>query len=571
MAECFAGLKIYDGDTSQYEDTGHKADKVLEFDTFGPQNPMIIDSSHTEYDLENEKDSVQIYFDEIREAGGAENYRKALQAQGFDGIILKGNTTNYYEDGTYDVYIDFNIPEKEIPDTMNTGYDARVMANMNYIGSKVEDWCPVPIKGFVMVPGPKGKMKEMPEFDFPKGYAHSKTLYVSSQDSPCCELCGKSPIAIFYYIQNDKEKTTMITGSECVKHFAGGTSGKENLRAAKINLAIMMDHDLGIMAKYVKENFSKLRDIVYGRKEREWNSSYLGPSVQFNNRIFNALKGEDISMLVDPKQIEYSERNFTGDDIKYYEQTLQTIYWKYLYDMIPVYGWQNQQDLIKRNYDSVESAEKKLLTWYKKNEHAGRMLLEKVLKILKVLDKYDENVLNSDYLSAVNTPDPSDKKPEMARGGSLIKHNRFTGYKGMDRLYRKNSGKITGNAHNHPAPVEGEKKSYWLYLQSNPKEALPVDKFYLRKADGSMKPVDKWRPDVKWVSAYVSTGEGVDDFKIETWTVSDFTIIKDSRLNTLSAGSKMANKENDIMEIEGCDCAKNHGWGVHVENCPFSE
>lgn len=292
--------------------------------------------------------------------------------------------------------------EKEIPDTMNTGYDARVHTNMEYIGSKLEDWRPVPIKGFVMVPGPKGKMKEMPEFDFPKGYTQSKTLYVSSQDSPCCELCGKSPIAIFYYIQNDKEKTTMITGSECVTHFGEGKSGKENLRTTKINLAIMMDHDLGTLAKFIRENFSYMHHIGYGRQERKWENEYVGPANSDNNKKYNQVKDDDLSILLNPKNIEYAKMVYK-DEPKYIEQENYKIDWKYILSSLPSFGWKNQLDLIKRNYDSQESAEKKLLTWYKKNEQSGRMLLEKITKILKVLDKYDENVLNSEYLSAVNT------------------------------------------------------------------------------------------------------------------------------------------------------------------------
>lgn len=292
--------------------------------------------------------------------------------------------------------------ENDIPDTMNTGYAARIQTNMQYIGSKLEDWRPVPIKGFVLTEGPKDKMVEMPEFEFPKGYDRSKTLYVSSQDSPCCELCGKSPIAKFFYIQNDKEKTTMITRSECVTHFGEGKSGKENMRTAKINLAIMMDHDLGILAKYIKDNYSYMHHIGYGRQERNWKSEYIGQSESDNNKKYDQIKDDDITILLNPKNIEWAKLTFK-DEPKYIEQANYNIDWKYIHSIFPSFGWKNQLDLIKRNYDSQESAEKKLLTWYKKNEQSGHMLLEKVTKILKVLDKYDENVLNSEYLSAVNT------------------------------------------------------------------------------------------------------------------------------------------------------------------------
>lgn len=128
---------------------------------------------------------------------------------------------------------------------------------------------------------------------------------------------------------------------------------------------------------------------------------------------------------------------------------------------------------------------------------------------------------------------------------NLIKRNRFTGYKGMDRMFKKNAGEITGNSHLHPEQTEQDKKTYWLYLQSNPKEALLVDKFYIKNTDGKMHPVDKFSPNVKWVSAYVSTGDGVDDFKIDTWPISEFTVLKDSRLNLLSINNV---EEKNIFE-----------------------
>lgn len=609
MAECFAGLKIFDGDTGEYESTGYTGGKVLEFDSFAPKNSYIIDSSHPDYEIDYDNDSVQIYFDQIRAASGVEKYKKGLQDKGFDGIILKENTTNYYEDGTYDVYIDFNksfatggeieseskliglhfgesiidefsdevqlqsrkerkgyttdygdhfvfpktghfffigeyptphgnktvkttailniknpldltktippedtakiidfvktkinkpptpgehgsrisvdsiggikkakqngiepqqlmdfindnfyaqskgqyfddiinllgkdgvifysnsagtsllekqrgpgdgktykvavaikasqitviketggeLTEKELPDNMGTGYDARVTANLNHIGSKREDWRPVPIKGFALVEGPKGKMIEMPEFDFPKGYARSKTLYKNNQDNPCCELCGKEPIKKYYYIQNDKEQTTMITGSECVTHFGEGKSGKENLRAVKINLAIILDQDLYSFKKFIKSEFSKLGQ-PYGwsnKRDLKWSSSYLDSQPM-----------DEFAGLLNPKEIERSKNMFAGENAKYHEQTLHTINWGFVHQMIPVFSWSREQDLVKRNYESQETAEKNLLTWFKKNEHAGRMLLEKVSEILRIIGKYDENVLNSDYLSAVNT------------------------------------------------------------------------------------------------------------------------------------------------------------------------
>jgi len=157
----------------------------------------------------------------------------------------------------------------------------------------------------------------------------------------------------------------------------------------------MLDHDLSKLSKFIKQEFSKL-GLPYGwnnKRETKWSSFYV--------YLHPELADEDFSMLYDPVDAERVKSNFANEP-KYLEQGLKTIYWNYVYKKIPVFGWNGQLDLVKRNYYSQETAEKNLLTWYKKNEHAGRMLLEKIIKILKVLNKYDENVLNSEYLSAVN-------------------------------------------------------------------------------------------------------------------------------------------------------------------------
>jgi hypothetical protein len=87
--------------------------------------------------------------------------------------------------------------------------------------------------------------------------------------------------------------------------------------------------------------------------------------------------------------------------------------WVALYEKIPVFDWKRELELIKRNYESQESGEKKLLTWFRKNEQIGVDMMIKIIKILKVLGKYDENVYNSEYLSAVNPyPQGADNAPD---------------------------------------------------------------------------------------------------------------------------------------------------------------
>ena len=105
MAAWFAGLLQYDAELGEYVNVPHDGEVVTSELTL--KNPHIIDSSHPEYDLNWERDSFHIYMDEIKAHGGVENYKKRLKALGRDGIILKDNVTNYYEDGTYDIYVKF--------------------------------------------------------------------------------------------------------------------------------------------------------------------------------------------------------------------------------------------------------------------------------------------------------------------------------------------------------------------------------------------------------------------------------------------------------------------------------
>lgn len=106
MAEWFAGLSDYDVDHEKYMPTGNKDGRVIE-KTVVMYNPYIIDQSHKDYDIDNGEDSATIYFYEIEQAGGADQYKKNLLDKGYDGIVLRGNKKNYYEDGTYDMFVSF--------------------------------------------------------------------------------------------------------------------------------------------------------------------------------------------------------------------------------------------------------------------------------------------------------------------------------------------------------------------------------------------------------------------------------------------------------------------------------
>lgn len=102
MAKWFAGLIEYSVDTNKYEkisDDGKVLEKDINF-----KKPYIINENHEEYD--EEYDSFHIYMNEIKDIGGVENYRNKLLKEGYDGIILEDCTTNYYDYGTYSIYIE---------------------------------------------------------------------------------------------------------------------------------------------------------------------------------------------------------------------------------------------------------------------------------------------------------------------------------------------------------------------------------------------------------------------------------------------------------------------------------
>lgn len=104
MSQWFAGLIDYDVNTEQYEtisDNGEVLEKELNF-----KNPYIIDETHEDYDIDDFYDSFQIYMTDIDEIGGVEKYKERLLLSGYDGIILKKCVTNYYNDGTYNIYIE---------------------------------------------------------------------------------------------------------------------------------------------------------------------------------------------------------------------------------------------------------------------------------------------------------------------------------------------------------------------------------------------------------------------------------------------------------------------------------
>jgi hypothetical protein len=110
MAGWFAGITEFDININKYNNNNNNNNngKIIKA-KIKLNNPYIIDKNNLNYNEDN--DSVQIYFNEIENVGSAKKYKDKLQQNGYDGIILKNCTTNYYKDGEYIVYVVFDIKQ----------------------------------------------------------------------------------------------------------------------------------------------------------------------------------------------------------------------------------------------------------------------------------------------------------------------------------------------------------------------------------------------------------------------------------------------------------------------------
>jgi len=99
MAKWFAGLIDYSVDTDRYENIKGSKGKILTKE-IKFENPYVVDSD------DEDNDSFQVYMDEIYDFGGVDKYKEMLIEKNYDGIILRNCSTNYYEDGTYDIFIE---------------------------------------------------------------------------------------------------------------------------------------------------------------------------------------------------------------------------------------------------------------------------------------------------------------------------------------------------------------------------------------------------------------------------------------------------------------------------------
>lgn len=236
-----------------------------------------------------------------------------------------------------------------------SSYQKRIVENFNHMGTDGSKWHSVPILDLSPATDAKGKTVYMPVFDFPKGYAQAPTLFPSPKTAPyCCELCGKTPINVLYHIQNDEAKQTMAVGSECVTHFQD-ESGEDQLKSFKLEAAAKLDAELVAMAKYIRDNFSRMTDAGYGRRLRKWDScnlSYDG-GTDYWDRI---LKG-----VTELKPVHVFDKK---------SRDRGTLYWAYVYKNLPLSGSRDDAGL---------------LSWFTRKGELARAMLNEIKTIIDLI------------------------------------------------------------------------------------------------------------------------------------------------------------------------------------------
>ncbi len=242
---------------------------------------------------------------------------------------------------------------------MSTIYQKRVVENVAHMGTSMSEWSATEIDGFEEAVNNKGRTVQMPTFNFPKNYKDADTLFKCPPTQPyCCELCGRTPINVIYYLQNDRAKLLLRVGSECVTHFQNGTSGDDNFKRFKLNSARVLDIELRSIRKHILDNHSRMVDAGYGRKNRQWDSCLLDTDIdsEYWNGLREGIKSLDLELV-------------------YCGRKGNTIYWEKIFKIIPV---------------CMHDEDSKLLSWYTRNEQKATKLLREIKGVLELINDKKE-------------------------------------------------------------------------------------------------------------------------------------------------------------------------------------
>ena len=288
--------------------------------------------------------------------------------------------------------------------TLGSGnYQKRVSDNFQHMSTDSRDWKSTAIIGESKVEV-NGKEKSMPVFDFPKGYKQAPTLFPSGTSEPyTCELCGKTPIKVVYWLQNDKQKWTLGVGSECVTHFEEGASGKDNVRQFKINRAIILDNDLINLSGIIADRYRKKRTGNYGKTEISWRGSFVGEGsgIESIEKAHQLVVNGELDSLFDlsPKNA-YKGKN--------------EINWIYVYKSIPVFGYDHEIKNKERYGKDQASVERELLSWYKRKEKESVRLIIEARKVLLASGSITESDFDPEYIKDIIVPES-----KMEEGGNI--------------------------------------------------------------------------------------------------------------------------------------------------------
>lgn len=109
MAKWFAKLIEFDPNTGEYINTNTDGRVITA--KLDIKNPYILQDQIENIDID---DPGQTYFDLVEEMGGGKIMREKLIDRGFDSVIVKNMNTNYYEDGSYTLYVVFDPKQIKI-------------------------------------------------------------------------------------------------------------------------------------------------------------------------------------------------------------------------------------------------------------------------------------------------------------------------------------------------------------------------------------------------------------------------------------------------------------------------
>lgn len=356
----------------------------------------------------------------------------------------------------------------EIPEKIGNSYNDRIQANYKFMNTEPGEWSAVPVIGTSSIEV-NGKTKEMPTFDFPKGYATAPSLFKMGNSGLLnCELCGKNNITTLYYVKNDAKKWTMAVGSECVTHFGDAKSGKQNVRQFKIETAKIVDADISKFAKIIFDNFSRIKDAGYGKKERVWSNSYLnGEGSEYWDNLRKGIAILNPSLVFKKNQ----DKN--------------VINWKYVWNSLPIFNYQSEIEYIKhipisrfiKNPDgtltkvetTVDEVDKKLLSWFtRKGPEAIEMIreLSGILALLKTESFLNDTDIKSEYMESLNlrkeANNEDDDTVKFAKGGPTDNFRPSTINPSLLKIkYPEEMQKVAEMANNSVNREEWAKKVDW--------------------------------------------------------------------------------------------------------------